>query len=288
MADTVENTMSTVSSEIIKNEDSSRDKGDQLEVMMEKMPSTRSLSRVNSFRENEQAFAKEIRQIVAVDVVKPAEEVFDPEKYPQSYKDNCEKEKKALKYCKTFIKQYNFLFDRRKPLFLKPKNVFGVQKLVCTTIKPGQLPYKDLLDWPGIADFLAGYVNYDFLDPPHILPNILQSPQTTLDKLRGHCFDLSTLLCSMLIGAGYDAFVVSGYATREVCLQDLSYTKCPFVEDDQKVYLPRKEKKICRYTPRAPRLFRSEYELRMKLMALNKQAEIENAEKAKQDLAQQV
>ena len=70
-----------------------------------------------------------------------------------------------------------------------------------------------------------------------IQPKILQSPQITLERLHGHCFDISTLLCSMLIGAGYDAFVVSGYATREVCLRDLSYTKCPFIEVDQKVIM---------------------------------------------------
>ncbi|RUS91563.1 hypothetical protein EGW08_000678, partial [Elysia chlorotica] len=229
----------------------------------DRVGSADSVSRVGSqeAQDNDakKSLVEEMKSISIVDVIKPISEIFDPDKYPPSYKEYSDKENKALKYCKTFIKQYNFLFDRRRPLFLKPKNVFGVEKLVCTTLKPGQLPYKDLLDWPGIAEFVAGYVDYDVLRPPHMLPKVLHAPRTTLDRLHGHCFDISTLLCSMLIGAGYDAFVVSGYATREVCLRDLSYTKCPFVEDDQKVYLPLKQRKVCRYTPRAPRLFRSEY-----------------------------
>ncbi|KAK3758038.1 hypothetical protein RRG08_006617 [Elysia crispata] len=286
MADAEDETPNMILTEVEKTELSTTANSGQFDP--EKTPSPKSVSKLNSAKEFVNSVVEEIQNISIGEIIKPVEEVIDPEKYPQSYKDNSDKEKKALKYCKTFIKQYNFLFDRRRPLFLKPKNVLGVKKLVCTTIKPGQLPYKELLDWPGIADFVAGYVDYDVLTPPHMLPEVLQAPQTTLERLHGHCFDMSTLLCSMLIGAGYDAFVVSGYATREVCLRDLSYTKCPFVEEDKKVYLPPRERKICRYTPRAPRLFRSEYELRMRLLRLQKQAKIENAEKAERDLAQQL
>ncbi|KAK7011995.1 dynein regulatory complex subunit 7 [Biomphalaria glabrata] len=140
---------------------------------------------------------------------------------------------KAIQYCKNFLKQYNHLCYTRRPLFLKPRNEFGVKKLVCTTIVPTQLPFYELLDWPNIAEFLAGYLNYIKLKPPSELPQTLHAPQSVLERLYGHCFEYSTVLCSMLIGAGYDAFVVSGYATREVCRRDLSYTICPFVEQDQ-------------------------------------------------------
>lgn len=36
----------------------------------------------------------------------------------------------------------------------------------------------------------------------------------------GNCFDLSIVLASLLTGAGYDAYVVSGYAEKEVTIMD--------------------------------------------------------------------
>jgi len=38
-----------------------------------------------------------------------------------------------------------------------------------------------------------------------------------------------------LIGAGYDAYVVSGYATREVCLADESREICPLLKKKEEV-----------------------------------------------------
>ena len=43
------------------------------------------------------------------------------------------------------------------------------QKFVCTTIKPTQLPYQDLYDWDGAAEFVADYLNFVPLDPPYEL-----------------------------------------------------------------------------------------------------------------------
>ncbi|KAH9491913.1 Dynein regulatory complex subunit 7, partial [Bulinus truncatus] len=193
----------------------------------------------------------------------PIPQIFDPSQYPPSYKEYDAKELKAIQYCKNFLKQYNHLFYTRRRLFLKPKNEFGIKKLVCSTIVPTQLPYCELLDWPNIADFVAGYLNYIKLRPPSELPETLHSPQTVLERMYGHCFEYSTVLCSMLIGAGYDAFVVSGFATREVCHRDLSYTICPLVEQDHIVFSTPMTKSICRYTIRPTRWLNSEYELRM-------------------------
>eukprot|EP00962_Isochrysis_galbana_P012214 scaffold3451_cov116-Isochrysis_galbana.AAC.6 len=36
----------------------------------------------------------------------------------------------------------------------------------------------------------------------------------------GDCFDCAQLLCSLLLGVGYDAYVVSGYAPKAVTLVD--------------------------------------------------------------------
>ena len=40
------------------------------------------------------------------------------------------------------------------------------QKLVCTSIRPTQLPYKELYDVDGCAQFLADYVDYLPLENP--------------------------------------------------------------------------------------------------------------------------
>lgn len=65
-------------------------------------------------------------------------------------------------------------------------------------------------------------VRYDFLEPFSEPPEVLPSPTTTLWQKRGNCFDFAVVLCSLLEGAGYDAYCVHGYATREVCMLDRS------------------------------------------------------------------
>ena len=46
----------------------------------------------------------------------------------------------------------------------------------------------------------------------------------------GDSFDLATLACSLLAGAGYNAYVAVGYVPRQVALNDLSRTDCPWLE----------------------------------------------------------
>ncbi|KAH3848101.1 hypothetical protein DPMN_090450 [Dreissena polymorpha] len=69
----------------------------------------------------------------------------------------------------------------------------------------------------------------------YVQPKRLLSPTTVLKRQKGNCFEYSTLLCSLLIGAGYDAYVVSGYATREVCLADESREICPLMKKKEEV-----------------------------------------------------
>jgi len=44
--------------------------------------------------------------------------------------------------------------------------MFTLQKLVCTTLRPTQLPYISLYNWDGCADFVADYLNFEPLNPP--------------------------------------------------------------------------------------------------------------------------
>lgn len=48
--------------------------------------------------------------------------MFDPDLFPESYKENSNKEKLILKYAENFQKQYVHLFRDRKPLFMNPVN----------------------------------------------------------------------------------------------------------------------------------------------------------------------
>ena len=47
--------------------------------------------------------------------------------------------------------------------------VCHLQKLVCTTIQPTELPFGELYDWQGAADFVADYLHFVPLQPPHEL-----------------------------------------------------------------------------------------------------------------------
>lgn len=60
---------------------------------------------------------------------------------------------------------------------------------------------------------------------------------TVLKKQRGNCFEYSNVLCSLLIGAGYDAYVVNGYASCETCLADETREICPLLKKKEEVGL---------------------------------------------------
>lgn len=44
---------------------------------------------------------------------------------------------------------------------------------------------------------------------------------------------MSHVLCSLLLGAGYDAYVVAGYAPLAVARNDQSNATCPVLETEQ-------------------------------------------------------
>ena len=46
----------------------------------------------------------------------------------------------------------------------------------------------------------------------------------------GDCFDMSLVLCSLLLGVGFNAFVVVGYAPLAVTTNDQLNTTCPVLE----------------------------------------------------------
>ncbi|CAH1791154.1 unnamed protein product [Owenia fusiformis] len=233
--------------------------------------------------EDIEALKKEMAKIVVeaptIDV--DNSETYDLENFSKSYKEISPKEKLILSFAENFRRQYVHLYRDRKPLFLNPLNECGVEKFVCTTIRPIQLPYQSLYDWDGCGEFVADYLNFVPLEPPTDLPKRLKSPTTVLDEQKGNCFEYSTLLCSFLIGAGYDAYVVNGYATRETCLMDETREICPLMRKKEEKTSSQETKQQRKYAVRPPKDLRSKYE--MKQHKRKEDEEATEAEKRRQE-----
>ncbi|NXE96955.1 DRC7 protein, partial [Menura novaehollandiae] len=160
---------------------------------------------------------------------------IDTAHLPSSYKTNSRKEKELLHLADHFHQQYTHLCPDRKPLFLHPVNECGVEKFVSTTVRPTLLPYPELYYWSGCASFVANYLTMEPLKCPLKPPSSLYSPTTILKYQRGNSFDFTVLLCSLLIGAGYDAYCVHGYATLEMCSLDQTQELCPLLRKPPEV-----------------------------------------------------
>ena len=243
---------------------------------------------------------------------------------PESYTCNSNKEELCLEFVRHFNANYERLYPERKPLFLICPNEYGVDKFVCTTVRPTLLPFREVYDIEKTAEFVSNYLDYEPLELPTEPPSCLPSPaqvrvgtvwacravaskgcqggaggghstthpthpthplprRRTLTLLSttsqtpatpspkptplcstpphpiphrtaslcsrlaptlppflppspqvigwcvGDSYDFAVLLTSFLLGAGYDAFVVSGTAPRWVTLRDMSRSKCPLM-----------------------------------------------------------
>jgi len=153
--------------------------------------------------------------------------LLDVEELPPTYRMNTNKEDLCLEYVENFRTQFVQLFPKRKELILCPKNECKVRKFISTTVRATELPYRELYDSALCAEFVASLLEYEPLEYPTELPEYIPSSDSVLKWRVGDCFDFSILLASYLIGAGYDAYVVSGYAPKWVCLRDQSRTECP-------------------------------------------------------------
>jgi len=166
-----------------------------------------------------------------------------------SFKENNPKEELVLEHVITWQTQFAEIYSPYRPLLLAPRNECGVLKFICTTIRPTKLPYKELYSWNTCSKFLANFLEYEELDPPDQLPSIVPAPSNTLAWQTGDCFDFSILMCSLLIGNGYDCFVVYGKAPKEITSRDESMMSCPipdlpeFPSDEQEEIKPLKKVK---------------------------------------------
>ncbi|KAL0223856.1 hypothetical protein P9112_003246 [Eukaryota sp. TZLM1-RC] len=141
-----------------------------------------------------------------------------------------ELDKVALSYLKHFDKQFRQLFPGRRKLLLAPFDESNNPRVICSQFRPTQLPYSELYYAESAAQWVSDFINITPLSDSTEPPTHLLSPQTVLDSQEGDIFSTSILLCSLLIGCGYNAVVAYGYAAKKIAFQDQSGTKCPFIE----------------------------------------------------------
>jgi len=174
---------------------------------------------------------------------------------PRCYYENNSKEELVLEHVLEYKRQFKVIYDPMRKLLLAPKNERGLKKFICTTIRPTKLPYTELYQWERCAKFVADYLEYEELVEPDKFPDVIPSPANVLDWQAGDSFDFSIVLCSLLLGAGYDAYVVHGTAPRYITKKDESLMECPFsleindnedrddpqIDEDEHLMIPEKK-----------------------------------------------
>jgi len=150
-----------------------------------------------------------------------------------------------------FRRQFVQVFPDRRPLLLCPMNECGVRKFVCTTITPCLLPYHKLYNMNSCAKFVADFITYLPLADPTKIPDLLPSSASIVRTRHGDSLDMAVFLCSLLRGARYQAYVVSGYAPKWITTQDQSNIEVPKREEKKVQHrgeLEAKEKKVAKVT----------------------------------------
>ncbi|KAJ0005792.1 hypothetical protein NQD34_015686, partial [Periophthalmus magnuspinnatus] len=151
--------------------------------------------------------------------------------YPRSYTENTTEEQHLLFIAQSFQRHFSLLYPERKPLLLCPTNECGVKKLVTTTLRPTMPGLADLCTWQQCARFVSNYLTLQPLEPPTELPSSLRSPQAVLYSQKCTSLEYANLLCSLLLGLNYNAYCVSGYASKHLCELDRSQESCPLNEE---------------------------------------------------------
>jgi hypothetical protein len=196
----------------------------------------------------------------------------------QSYTSNTPKEELLLEHVREFEEQFVTVYGNRF-LFLCPPNEYGVPKFLPSTVRTTHLPYKELYDYKSCAQFLADFFNYEELNPPHMYPSVIPAPASVLKWQAGDCFDLSIAACSLLLGVGYDAYCVSGFAPRFITTRNEARSACPQLEwdlEEQKEEVePDDDDKIV-INKKAP--LRSEYQEQQKIAEVRDKQRIHEEE----------
>ena len=96
------------------------------------------------------------------------------------YLENSSKEELVLEHVLEYQRQFKIIYDPLRELLLAPKNECGKRKFICSTIRPTKLPFTELYDYQGCAKFIADYMEYEELEYPNVLPEVMPSPANVL------------------------------------------------------------------------------------------------------------
>ncbi|XP_012927064.1 dynein regulatory complex subunit 7 isoform X5 [Heterocephalus glaber] len=151
------------------------------------------------------------------------------------------------------------LLHRQLP-YARPGRCLSSQGLLCypRALRPGLLHGPP---FPGSPCALEerGHSRVPLPDPLKP-PSHLYSSTTVLKHQKGNCFDFSTLLCSMLLGAGYDAYCVNGYGSQALCNMDLTREVCPLTVTPKETVKKKEKAQPKKYTIKPPRDLTSRFE----------------------------
>ncbi|KAG0577344.1 hypothetical protein KC19_5G149300 [Ceratodon purpureus] len=135
---------------------------------------------------------------------------------PRTYQYLTEADKRLQDHVQKWQKRFEQLYQDRRALGLVIPNEAGIPKFLSTIIRPSQLKYPEFFYWEGAAKFLPGFLKYEPLENPLDFPKYLPSPLTILQWAKADSFDYSIVLVSLLLGVGYNAMCVCGYAPRDI------------------------------------------------------------------------
>ncbi|XP_044599229.1 dynein regulatory complex subunit 7-like [Cotesia glomerata] len=110
-------------------------------------------------------------------------------------------------------------------------------------------------------------------------PEVIRSPSWVLTNQRGNSFEYSIFLTSLLLGQGYNAYVASGYASREQTTYDMSGNPCPYMPEPAKISPESKTSSVSKYQLKPPAQFQSKLLLEIEAARLKK---LEQEEQDKQ------
>lgn len=82
--------------------------------------------------------------------------------FPLAYRTLSPQERLLLLFAENFRVQFNARLPARRPPLMAVANECGVQKMVCTTLRPTYVLHTTLLgDWAAMAAFVADFVRYE-------------------------------------------------------------------------------------------------------------------------------
>lgn len=99
---------------------------------------------------------------------------------------------------------------------LSARNEFGTLKPLPTYLRPTLLPHPNLYDLKDLLQFVFRHVRHESWLVEDTTTTAI-SPNQTLKWRAGDSLDQSILLASLLLGAGYDAYVLVGTAPDWLC-----------------------------------------------------------------------